>query len=131
MSARTRALIDDFAQAWAARDLDRLMELMSDDCRFRASLGTEPGTTFEGRDEVRHGFRLFLGPADAPVLHTDSEVTLAADDFAVTRWTVHVPQPDGSVSFVRGCDIFEIADGRIALKDTYRKVVGDLPAEPD
>ena len=53
---------------------------------------------------------------------------LVAEDFAVTRWTAHSRQPDGSVLEVRACDVFEFEGDRIKVKDTYRKVAGPLPA---
>lgn len=120
-------LLDAFTQAWGDRDLDALMGLMSDDCEFRASVGREPGTTFAGRDEVRRGFELFVGPAAPPAPpEVENEEPLVADDFAVTRWTLRWPQPEGPPVEVRGCDVFRFDGDRISLKDTYRKVPGSL-----
>ena len=39
-----------YGQAWAARDLDRLLSLLSDDVVFHSPFVSEPG--FEGRDSV-------------------------------------------------------------------------------
>jgi ketosteroid isomerase-like protein len=122
------ALIEAFTLAWTAKDLEAVMELMADDCTFRSSVGPEPGASFVGRDEVRRGFQLYLGGGtDLPPPETKSEPVLASADFAVTRWTTYLPQPDGPTVEVRACDIFEFAGDRIAVKDTYRKVVGQLP----
>ena len=131
MTASRAELLDAFTRAWEAKDLDGLMELMTDDCEFRASVGPEPGTRFRGRDAVRRGFALFVGPdSPPPPPETSSEPPLVADDFAVTRWTLRWPQADGSAVEVRGCDVFRFAGDRIALKDTYRKVEGTLvPAD--
>ena len=121
-------LIDRFGAAWGAADIDALMGLMSEDCWFRASVGPEPGAMFAGRAEVRRGFALFLtrtGSDEEP--HTVSEEPLIADGFAVTRWTTRFPQPGGPGLVVRGCDVFGFEGSRIAFKDTYRKVSGDLP----
>ncbi len=123
-----RALIDAFSTAWGAKDLDALMELMAPDCEFRSSVGPGPGARFAGRDEVRRGFSLFLGPPDAPAAETQSTGDLVGEDFAVTRWTARSPQPGGSVLEVRACDVFEFEGDRIKVKDTYRKVLGELPA---
>jgi hypothetical protein len=84
---------------------------------------------FAGRDEVRRGFGLFLAGGSSPDgPHTVIEEPLIADDFAVTRWATRYPQPDGPGLVVRGCDVFGFDGSRIAFKDTYRKVSGDLPA---
>jgi hypothetical protein len=102
--------------------------LMADRCTFRASVGPEPGATFEGRDEVRRGFSLFLGAAqDDPVVEIDTEAPLVGIDFAVTRWTSRFPQPPGPPTVVRACDILGFEGERIKFKDTYRKVTGELP----
>jgi ketosteroid isomerase-like protein len=121
------ALLEAFSAAWSAKDLDALMDLMTDDCQFRASVGAEPGTTFTGRDEVRRGYGLFVGPeATGPAPESEETVALTNGDFAVTRWTLRFAQPDGGYHEVRGCDVFEFEGDRIKLKDTYRKVPGSL-----
>jgi ketosteroid isomerase-like protein len=126
MSRQDRtALIEAFTAAWNAKDVDGLMEIMADDCEFRASVGPEPGTSYVGRDEVRRGYEQFLAPSDDPAPESsESAPLLVGDDFAVTRWTLRWPQPDGPPTEVRGCDVFEFAGDRIRLKDTYRKVAG-------
>lgn len=120
-------LLKDFSTAWEAKDVDALMGLMADECAFRASLGPEPGMTFVGREEVRRGFILFLGPPGPPAAETVTDEPLICDDFAVTRWTTRIPQSDGEPLVVRACDIIEFAGDRIGVKDTYRKVSGDPP----
>jgi hypothetical protein len=119
-----------FTESWNARDLDTLMALMSDDCRFRASIGPEPGVTFEGPDAVRRGFALFLSQTptlDAAPAETVTEPPLISEDFAVTRWTTRIPHLDQPI-VVSVCDIFTFVGRHIACKDTYRKVSGRLPA---
>jgi ketosteroid isomerase-like protein len=121
------ALLEAFTTAWEAKDVDALMALMADDCEFRCSVGPDPGARFIGRDEVRRGFQLFLGAGSVPAPETESAEMLVNGDFAVTRWTLRWPKPDGSSLQVHGCDVFEFTDDRIKLKDTYRKVAGELP----
>jgi ketosteroid isomerase-like protein len=118
------ALIEAFARAWEARDVDALMELMADRCEFHASVGPEPGTTFIGRDAVRRAYERFLAPppADAVPVEVDMEPLLVCADFAVTRWTVR--SPGATVPEVRACDVFEFEGDRIRVKDTFRKVPG-------
>ena len=122
-----KSLLDAFAHAWTTKDLDTLMELMAPECEFRSSVGPDGGARFVGRDEVRRGFGLFLGPPGGPAPETESTGDLIGDDFAVTRWTARSTQPDGSSVEVRACDVFEFEGDRIKVKDTYRKVVGGLP----
>ena len=123
------ALIESFARAWTARDVDALMALMAQDCEFKASIGPEPGTTFTGRAAVRQGYERFLGPGGSTTTTTEEEEMLVSEDFAVTRWTSRAPGsgPNGSPGsvdvVVRACDIFEFTGDRISRKDTYRKSV--------
>jgi ketosteroid isomerase-like protein len=121
------SLLEAFTRAWSGKDIDGLMELMATECEFRSSVGPGPGARFTGRDEVRRGFELFLGPPGGPAAETESTGDLVAEDFAVTRWTARSRQPDGAVVEVRACDVFEFEGDRIKVKDTYRKVVGQLP----
>lgn len=118
------ALLKAFTAAWTASDIDSLMELMTDDCEFRASVGPEPGLSFVGREQVRRGYQLFLQPTDAPASDPTSIETMISDDFAVTRWTARQRGPGGNTVEVRACDIFEFDADRIKVKDTYRKVPG-------
>ena len=123
------ALIESFARAWTARDVDALMALMAQDCEFKASIGPEPGTTFTGRASVRQGYELFLGPGGSTTTTTEEEEMLVSEDFAVTRWTSRTSGsgPNGAPGsvdvVVRACDIFEFTGDRISRKDTYRNSV--------
>ena len=121
------ALLQAFAEAWTARDLGGLMELMAQDCEFGASVGPEPGASFVGREQVRRGYKLFLGRPGGPVPETTMAPTLVNEAFAVTRWTSRWVGPDGAPVEVQACDVFEFEGDRIKRKDTYRKVGGELP----
>jgi ketosteroid isomerase-like protein len=119
------ALIEAFTAAWTAKDVDGLMELMADDCEFRASVGPEPGVSFIGRAAVRRGFEQYLAPSEDPAPESSETAPLLVDDdFAVTRWALRWPRADGPATEVRGCDVFEFEGDRIRVKDTYRKVAG-------
>lgn len=113
-----------FGDAWRAQDIDALMEFMTDDCEFRASVGPEPGSTYRGREEVRRGFEAILAHDDAG--EGRSGITVIAGTYAAAQWVLVRDHPDGSRTEVRGCDIFEFEDDRIKLKDAYRKVHVDL-----
>src|SRR5262245_26811607 len=59
-TAENRQAWQRFSDAWATRDIDGLMALVTDDIVYGASVGPEPGATFRGRDEVRRGFEHML-----------------------------------------------------------------------
>src|SRR6266508_1229271 len=50
----------EFGEAWHRKDLEKLLELITDDCVYSASVGPDPGETFSGRNEVRNGFARML-----------------------------------------------------------------------
>lgn len=50
-----RELLKKFAKAWGKRDIDAVMACMTSNCVYEASVGPEPGTTFQGADQVRRG----------------------------------------------------------------------------
>lgn len=124
-SEATVELLKRFSAAWTAADIDGLLDCVTDDCVYSASAGPEPGRTYRGREEVRRGFLAMLRYDQGRKRH--DSVTLARDDIAVTEWAFEETTADGGSRLIRGCDIFEIADGRIRKKDAFRKVLDGEP----
>jgi rhodanese-related sulfurtransferase/ketosteroid isomerase-like protein len=112
-------LLSSFADAWARKDLDAVMALMTPDCVYSASVGPEPGATWNGSAAVRQGVARML-EHDAGSTATFRQV-LVSDRHAVTQWTYRTEGRGGPDRSVRGCDIFEFRDGLIARKDAFRK----------
>lgn len=113
-------LLQKFAAGWNAHDVDALLECMTDDGIFYGSAGVEPyGAIFTGTDELRSSYsalwEIFPDAAWNEVQH------FIAGDRAVTEWRFTGTKADGSKVNVRGCDVFLIRDGKIAVKDTFRK----------
>lgn len=113
-------MLDDFAAAWNRHDVDGLMACMAADCVFEASAGTEvAGARYVGRDAVRKAYAaVFEAYADGRWNHPRHFV---AGDRAVSEWTFTGTTRDGTRVEVNGCDIFTLRDGKIALKNSYRK----------
>jgi hypothetical protein len=114
----------EFGVAWRDKDLDRLMEFMTDNCVFRASVGVEPGTTFRGRDEVRRGFALMLA-YDAG-FESQGGTAFIVGDRGASQWSYARTDEHGQVQRVDGCDLFEFEGDRIRVKDAYRRVYGNI-----
>lgn len=116
----TIELLDRFSAGWNAHDVDALLDCMTDDGVFFGSAGAEPdGATFKGRDELRKSYAglwsTFPDAAWNDVQH------FVSGDRAVTEWRFTGTKADGSRVNVRGCDVFVIRDGKISVKDTFRK----------
>ena len=113
-------LLDRFAEAWNRHDLDALMSMMTDDGVFEASAGPQvDGQRSEGTQAVRAAFAaVFDAFHDA---HWASARHFIAGDRGVSEWTFTGTQTDGKHVEVTGCDLFTFRDGKIAIKNSYRK----------
>ena len=113
-------LLERFAEAWNRHDLDALMSMMSDDCVFEASAGPDvDGQRSEGKQAVREAYAaVFEAFPDA---HWAQARHFITGNRAVSEWTFSGTQHDGKRLVVTGCDLFTISDGKIAIKNSYRK----------
>ncbi len=109
-----------YAGAWNQHDANTIMSLMTEDCVFEASAGPAVcGTHFEGSAAVRSAFEaVWEAYPDAQWVCPQHFVV---GDRGVSEWTFMGTGLDGSSVQVRGCDLFTFRDGKIALKNSYRK----------
>ncbi|SDM08955.1 Ketosteroid isomerase-related protein [Oryzisolibacter propanilivorax] len=114
----------DFGHAWNSHDIDALMSFMADQCEFHAVAGPDlMGRSFVGREAVREGFQLAWQTfPDAAWLDGEHFVS---GDRGVSETTFKGTKVDGSRVEARMVDIFTFRDGKIAVKNAYRK---DRPA---
>ena len=109
-----------FADAWNRHDVDALMSFMTDDCVFETSAGSDVcGSRYVGRESVRAAF------ADVWATFPDAQWGNAhhfvCADRGVSEWTFTGTRADGTRVEVHGCDLFTFRDGRIQVKNSYRK----------
>ncbi|MFO1219521.1 MAG: nuclear transport factor 2 family protein [Burkholderiaceae bacterium] len=109
-----------FGAAWNRHDIDALMSFMADDCAFHAVAGPDLyGRSFVGRDAVREGFALaWQTCADAAWLDADHFV---CGDRGVSESTFTGTKADGTRIEARMVDVFTFRDGKIAVKNAFRK----------
>jgi steroid delta-isomerase-like uncharacterized protein len=116
----TTETLQAFADAWNRHDVDALMSLMTQDCVFEASAGSDVfGTRYAGREAVRAGFAEVW--ATFPDAHWGDAHHFVCGDRGVSEWTFTGTRADGTRVEVHGCDVFTFRGGKIALKDSYRK----------
>jgi steroid delta-isomerase-like uncharacterized protein len=114
------AVLHAFAEAWNRHDLDALMFFMTDDCVFEASAGPDVcGTRYAGHDAVRAGFAEVW--AVFPDAQWNDAHHLVCGARGISEWRFTGTRADGARVEVNGCDLFTFRDGKIALKNSYRK----------
>ncbi len=116
----TTEMLQAFADAWNRHDVDALMSFMTDDCVFEASAGAEAcGDRYVGTKAVRAAFAEVW--AVYPDAHWADARHFVHGDRGVSEWTFTGTKADGTRVEVHGCDVFTFRDGRIFLKNSYRK----------
>ena len=113
-------LLQTFADAWNRHDVDALMSMMTTDCVFQASGGTAvDGERHEGQRAVRAAYTaVFEQYPDAHWGHARHFVT---ENRGVSEWTFTGTLNDGKRVEVTGCDVFTFRNGKIAVKNSFRK----------
>ena len=120
----TVGTLKQILEAFNNHDLDAIMEFFSDDCSFDFPRGPEPwGQRFIGKDQVREALASrFKGIPD--VHYADDRHWVSKEvDMGVSEWTLTGTTTSGVSLEVRGCDLWEFQNGKIARKDSYWKIV--------
>ena len=113
-------LMTAFAEAWNRHDLEALMSMMTDDGVFEASAGNDvDGERHEGRVAVRAAYAAVF--AEYPDAHWGNARYFVSGDRGVSEWTFTGTRTDGARVEVNGCDLLTFRDGRIAVKNSFRK----------
>ena len=114
-------LLEAFGAAWNAHDVKALLSMVTDDCVFETAAGSGVfGNRFVGKDALREAFPMAWQTwPDAQWL---DPMHFISGNRGVSEWTFLGTDRQGQRTEVRGVDIFELRDGLIARKDTYRKV---------
>lgn len=122
-------LLQRFGNAFNEHDSTALVEMMTDDCEFLQSMGSEPaGNKIVGREAVKLAFEsTFSNFPDAKWISRSPDFvtyTQNGEWRGVSSWTfVATRKSDGAVFNTNGVDVFTLKDHRIWLKDAYRKDV--------
>ena len=117
----TVEFLEAFADAWNRHDVDDLMSFMTEDCVFESSAGDDScGTRYEGAAAVRGGYAKAW--ADFPDARWNDARHFVQGNRGVSEWTFTGTDAEGRRAEVAGCDIFTFRDGKILVKNSYRKI---------
>ncbi|HLO58610.1 MAG TPA: nuclear transport factor 2 family protein [Bacteroidales bacterium] len=116
----TENFLQSFADAFNAHDLKAIMSHMTEDCIFEASAGPDvDGEKFTGQENVRKAFETVF--ASFPDARWDNPHHFISGNRGFTEWTFSGTSQDGKIIEVTGCDLFTFENGKIAIKNSYRK----------
>jgi len=116
----TVEFLQEFADAWNRHDIEDLMSFMTDDCVFESSAGDETcGTRYRGAEAVRKGYAKAW--KDFPDAQWNDAHHFVNGNRGVSEWVFTGTRADGKRVEVAGCDIFTFRDGKILIKNSYRK----------
>ena len=112
--------LQSFADAFNAHDIKAIMSHMTDDCVFEASAGPDAdGQSFVGQEQVKKAFEDVF--ATYPDAQWRNPRHFISGDRGFTEWTFTGTKKDGTKVEVTGCDLFTFKEGKIAIKNSYRK----------
>ncbi len=115
-------LLERLLDAFNRHDVEGVMEFFTEDCVFEMPRGPDRwGRRLEGKHEVREGIEARF--AGIPDIHYGDDRHWVAGDRGVSEWTITGTDKSGKRVEVRGCDLFEFRDAKIARKDSYWKIV--------
>ena len=125
------SLLKAFGEAFNAHDAPSLASMMADDCTFFMSLGPNgapSGTAVTGKAEVQRVFETtFENFPDATWASRGPDFVAYMGGGVwrgVSEWTFRgTRRSDGSRFDTNGVDIFTLREGKILLKDAFRKDV--------
>jgi uncharacterized protein (TIGR02246 family) len=113
------ALVERFNEAFNRHDVDALMALMTKDCVFENTYPAPDGARHRGQQAVRQTFDDFFGTS--PQARIDAEKIISMGDYVVVLWIYHWVDPVDGPGHVRGIDLFQIREHKIAEKLSYVK----------
>jgi ketosteroid isomerase-like protein len=116
----TERFLQSFADAFNAHDVTAIMSHMTDDCVFEASAGPDVnGEKFTGRAQVKKAFEEVF--ATFPDARWSNGKHFVSGDRGFSEWIFTGTKSDGTKVEVTGCDLFTFKNGKIAIKNSYRK----------
>lgn len=107
-------------EAFNRHDVDSVMSVFAEDCVFYAVAGDEVyGSKIDGIEAITNAFSgVWAAMSDA---HWDHHSHFVHGDRAVSEWTFSGTNADGSRVEAEGADLFTLRDGKIIVKQAFRK----------
>lgn len=107
--------LEAFGDAWNRHDIDGIMTYFTDDCVFITGWGAR----YEGLEQVRQGVSEFF--ERFPDGRFSDAGHFVRGDRGFSEWSFTATGADGRKLDMIGCDLFTFANGKIAVKNAFRK----------
>ncbi len=117
-----RSVIEQMVDAFSNQDIDSIMNLFSDDAIYHDMVGSgEQGNSYLGKREIKSHF--LENFKMLPQHHYEDAIVLVSGNQAHANWTLVIEgRSEASPSLrVRGCDYFELEEGKVKLKTAWIK----------
>lgn len=125
-TAVTTDMLAAFSDAWNRHDLPALMSFMHTDCVFDTAAGPETfGTRHTGHEAVAAAFASAWKNFPDAQWRNGRHVVMG--DRGMSEWTFTGTALDGTRSESDGVDLFTFKDGKILVKNVFRKARPALP----
>jgi uncharacterized protein (TIGR02246 family) len=117
-----KTFVDRFLKPWNDHDVEGALALMTDDCVWEITRGSEPhGARFEGSKAV--GAAIAQAFSTMPDVHYEPVHSSFGQDLVVVELLVTATLADGRPARFHACDVMTMTDGKVASKRSYRKLV--------
>lgn len=116
------ALLGAFCEAFNQHDPEAIVSMITDDCEFRPAMGDNSfGASIKGKQAIKEAFiSTFAMFPDAKWVPRNHNEVFGERGFS--EWTfIATRKSDGAFFEVDGVDLFFFKNGKICLKDVYRK----------
>jgi len=113
----TKEILLKFAEAWSNQKIDKINTFFTDDCIYKASVGPEPGTTYNGKVSVMKGIKNMIDHDSGGKSYVEN--IKIYEEFGVWEWTYVFKDK----SKIYGCDLFEFKEDKIKMINAFRKTV--------
>jgi len=108
-----------FNEAFNQHDIEKMMQLMSDDCVFENTAPAPDGTVYKGKEAITRFWREFF--RESPQAHIEIEEVFGLGLRCIMRWRYKWVDAEGIKGYVRGADIYRVEDDLICEKLSYVK----------
>ncbi|MCC6397282.1 MAG: nuclear transport factor 2 family protein [Bacteroidetes bacterium] len=113
-------------EAFNRHDLDAIMSYFNDDCVLYMPRGRAPrGERYTGKQQVRAGLASRFG--GIPDVHYGEDRHWVCGTLGVSEWTLTGTKKGGDSIEVRGVDLLEFLDGKVIRKDSFWKIIDEVP----